>query len=142
MSRRIRLKTFQPLERVRELESGDTLVGSWAHVPRGWEHGYCAMVNEMARGRRLWSARRGGSGAGFATVTFTAPRQLVLLSNYSPWCDALADGAWPTGRHCFPPRRTKRVLQATIPRIEASWVSNIEPLPTHGIYDLDWTLPV
>lgn len=79
---------------------------------------------------------------GFATVTFTAPRQLVLLSNHSPWCDALVGGAWPTGRDCFPSRRAKRVLQATAPRIEASWVSTIDTLPTHGIYDLDWTLPV
>lgn len=134
MSRRIRLKTFQSLERVRELESGDALVGSWAHVPRGWESGYCAMVNEMARrgiscdGRPpvwAWAGPVSLGDAcgllgeedlarGFATVTFTAPRQLVLLSNYSPWCDALVGGAWPTGRDCFPSRRAKRVLQATL----------------------------
>lgn len=35
-----------------------------------------------------------------------------------------------------------RTAQATLPRIDAQWVTAIEPLPTGGTYELDWDKPV
>lgn len=111
----ITLKTFQSVTRVEELRFCGVLVGRWESVTRGWEASYRRMIAEMARrgidceGRPpMWAWARHVTwgdafglldeatelSLGYATITFRAPADLVLLSEYGPWSDALGAGEW------------------------------------------------
>lgn len=163
----LRLKTFQPLARVDELHRTGRLVGDWTTVggplvvPR-----YQRMVQEMAahgidchghpptwawHGRvtlldasMLLNAEHELS-QGWATITFDAPEELVLLSDYAHWCDFLfEDTDWEPAR--FRTVEERALLdwagltcgvQATLPHVQGEWVDTIEPLPTHGWDELD-----
>lgn len=151
------LKTFQRVSRVGQLRRDGRLYGDWSCVMQGTERAYARMVAAMAdRGidcagcPPMWAWYGAVSLAdaallfdpshelshGFATISFTAPRDLVLLSDYGDWCDALFenDDTWIDTA----PRWGPHPAQATLPYLEADWVSDIAPLPTVGWEDLDF----
>ncbi|QGU03260.1 hypothetical protein CKALI_12110 [Corynebacterium kalinowskii] len=161
---RIQLKTFQPLTRVRTLEATGELRGSWAQILSvSYDPAYRDMVSEMARAGidcagnpPIWAwygplalidatmllNEEYDLPKGYATITFTAPRDLVLLSEYGPWCEALFP--YRPWRAPTPPLIPDPAvqLQATLPVIRASWVSDITELPTSGFDELDMEQPV
>ena len=154
------LVSFQPLSRVAQLHREGVLRGDWAHVPGGWDRAYRLMSARMTAlgiecdgrppmwafpGRRTWGDAFGLLGEhdleiGYAALTFTAPTELVLLTDYDEWCDALRSGRW-AGDTIPLSRAAERGLQATLPRIELGWASHVTRLPRHGIFDLDWDTP-
>lgn len=157
----MRLKTFQRLSRVQRLCHDGVLVGDWSHVPRGTEAAYARMVAVMAEqgiscaGRPpvwAWAGPLTLMDAallldpahelsqGYATLAFDAPADLVLLTDYGDWCDAvLADVArWTPG----PVTTGRHPAQATLPLLRLEWVSDVVPLPTLGWDELDLDQPV
>lgn len=166
----LQLKTFQPLPRVDELRRAGILVGSWAHVLRGTERAYAAAVAAMAErgidtdGRPpIWAwwgpvalidalmllDEEHELSRGFATITFKAPADIVLLSDYAHWCNALEANS-STWRPRTPeiPRPGVRddefahPAQACLPYLREEWVVDVVELPTSGWGDIDPAEPV
>jgi hypothetical protein len=110
------LWSFQPLARVRALETHGELVASWDHVPPSTSDvvraAYREMVAAMDRAGVVTDGRPpvwawGGScgvtladahslvgellWSGYATVEFVAPAELLVVSDYGAWNDYLAE---------------------------------------------------
>lgn len=161
------LKSFQPLHRVDRLRSEGVLVGDWDRVggpvivPR-----YRRMVEEMAaRGIDCaghppvwaWHGRvtlldafmlldvEHELSQGWATITFTAPANLVHLSDYAAWCDFFIGGTqWDPTASRSPAEQASDDwagwtcgVQATLPYLRREWVDAVEPLPRDGWDGLD-----
>ncbi len=148
------LRTFQRRDRVDQLHREGRLVADWSHVMKGTERAYVRMVEVMAaRGidtadhppnwawhgpLRLYDAALlfdpvHELSAGFATVTFSAPAELVLLCAYPDWCDVLMTtpthelDAWQPQ----PPIRSRHHPdQACLPYLSAHWVRSGVPRST------------
>lgn len=153
------LKTFQPRARLRELECTGRLVGDWDRVDPFYLPAYRDMVAAMeergidCQGRPpvwAWSGPVTLTDAfllldedhdlrrGYVTITVDAPPELVLLSDYGAFNDALdARTPWVPG-----PLPTSVVLQAVIPYLDGAWVSGIESLPDRDFDAHDWSTPV
>lgn len=155
------LRSFQPLERVAQLQRSGVLRGDWGHVVRGTERAYARMVEVMTEkgidtdGRppvwawhgvlRLLDAdllfdAKEELSKGFATLTFRAPDHLVLLSDYADWCDLLmAPPEVPVGQWMPQPHAADgfHLEQACLPYVLMDWVTDIQPLPTTDWDDLD-----
>ena len=156
------LRTFQRLSRVEGLTG--VLAGEWERVPGGLEAPYRAMVSAMERagvgtgGRppvwvwwgelrlidavSLFDAEHELS-AGFATVEFDAPADLVVASDYGRWNDFLAAtlaGQEHVWEPC--PDFAREPVQVCLPYLRAEWVLRVRPLPVAGWDDLDLAAPV
>lgn len=153
----IELKTFQPSSRVDTLTEDGELRGSWDHIGSvSWEPAYRGMVAEMERlgipchgHPPIWAwwgpltlsdatsllNEEHDLSRSYATITFTAPRSLVLLSDYGDWCDALFPYRPWKACPVFP--SAEDLLQATVPYLLQEWVSSLVPLPTSGFEELD-----
>ena len=162
----LELLTFQSLRRVAQLESDRVMLGDWSRVDVAHVAAFRRMTDVMTlhgidtAGRPPVWAWRGTLrlrdaallfdpehelSQGFATVTFTAPGDLVVLSDYAHWCQLLFDPvdaaieAWqPERRHS----RTCQPEQACLPYVRAEWVTRVRPLPRSGWNDLDQEQPV
>lgn len=77
---------------------------------------------------------------GYATVTLSAPTELVMVSDYGQWCEALFLNAdvWDPA----PPVHGPYPAQATLPYLRADWVRSIDLLPVDGWNDLDLERPL
>lgn len=158
---RVVLRSFQPITRIQQLQHDGILIGDWAHVLRGTEKAYGRMVEVMTQrgidchGRppiwawlgqvRLMDAvllldPEHELSRGFATVTFTAPTDMVMVSDYGHWCEALFRNSdeWAPA----PPVRGPHPAQATLPYLQADWVHNIDLLPIEGWDDIDLNQPL
>ncbi|TQM05841.1 hypothetical protein [Pseudonocardia kunmingensis] len=165
------LWSFQPLARIAELRRTRELVGSWEHVPASSGEAilgaYRAMVAAMERagvpthGRPpvwAWGGARGVTledahslvgeplWAGWATVEFTAPAELVLATDYGAWNDDLA--ARFTGAAPHPPPWDvptpigEELVQVCLPVLRAEWVREVRPLPRSAREVSDWSARV
>lgn len=163
----MQLKTFQPGPRVDRLRHDGVLVGDWARVG-GPVVGarYRRMVEEMAAHgidcaghppMWAWHGRvtlldafmlldvEHELGRGWSTITFTAPAELVYLSDYGAWCDYFVGGTdWDPTVFRSPAERAADDwagwtcgVQATLPCLRREWVDAIAPLPRHGWDELD-----
>lgn len=161
------LKSFQPLDRVAQLRCEGTLVGDWDRVggPMVVPY-YQRMVEEMAahgidcEGNPpvwAWHGRVTLLDAsmllsvehelrqGWATISFRAPRDLVLLSDYAVWCDFFLGGTeWDPTLFRSPVERSADDwagltcgVQAALPYLRREWIDTIQPLPTTGWDELD-----
>lgn len=157
----VKLRTFQPLRRVAQLQADGVLVSDWSHIDDAHVAAFRRMIEVMAaRGidtgglPPMWAWRgtlRLRDAAllldpehelahGFATVTFNAPDDLVVLSDYAQWCDMLFGPVDESTATWQPRRRNTRGRhpeQACLPRVNAEWVTRIRPLPRSGWDDLD-----
>lgn len=154
------LRSLQPVQRATQLRSEGILLGEWSHVPFGTEKAYGRMVTAMAeRGidcqdrPPIWAWHgvvrlvdvvllldvEHELSRGFAVVTFTAPADLVLISDYGHWCEALFRNseAWDPE----PPVLGPHPSQATLPYLRAEWVDSIDPLPIDGWDSIDLDQP-
>ncbi len=161
------LWSFQPLARIAELRKAGELVGSWEHVARSSgdaiRRAYGEMVAAMERagmptaGRPpvwAWGGRPGVTvqdahslvgeplWAGYATVEFSAPAELVLASDYGAWNDYLfalfddAEAARPAWD--VPTPIAGELVQVCLPVLRAEWVREIRPLPRSPDEVTDW----
>lgn len=160
------LRTFQSLERVEQLQDDGVLVSDWEHVALGTENAYARIVEVMREhgidtgGRPPVWAWRGlvrlrdadslfdavhELSRGYATVTFRAPKHLVLLSDYAHWCDVLMAPAGTPAHQWQPQRRAEgshQPEQACLPYLRLDWVTDIKSLPTSGWDTLDLETPL
>lgn len=154
----LQLKTFQPLPQVARLKETGTLTGDWDRICScSWTDAYRGMVSNMATHGidcagnppiwAWWGPLTLGDAfllydlehdlpQGFATITFNAPTNLVFLSDYDEWNDALFPYT-PWTPAPLPPTPGQQ-LQATLPYLDLAWVTGISPLPTADFYELDW----
>ncbi len=160
------LKSFQPLDRAAQLRREGKLVGDWSRVggPMVVPY-YQRMVEEMAahgidcQGNPpvwAWNGRvtlldasmllsvEHELSQGWSTITFRAPRNLVLLSDYAAWCDFFfGDAEWDPQLFRSPAERSDDWagltcgVQATLPYLRREWIDTIQPLPTTGWDELD-----
>jgi hypothetical protein len=168
----VRLWTFQPLSRLADLEEDGELVGSWEHVPASTGDVICAaygeMVGAMARagvstdGRPPIWAWGGGCGGtvgdahmvvgeplwgGYATIEFTAPAELLLVTDYGAWNDYLfalfeADSTEAVPRTWdVPTPLGDELVQVCLPVLRAEWVRDIRPLPRSEDDVVEWAAP-
>jgi hypothetical protein len=89
----------------------------------------------MLVGEPLW--------AGYATVEFTAPAELVLATDYGAWNDylfALFDGTErvPPGWD-VPTPVAYELVQVCLPLLRAEWVREVRPLPRTPQEVTDWS---
>lgn len=160
------LRTFQRLDRVRQLRRDRVLVADWDRLPPFERVAYPSMVAAMERcgirtaGRPPVWAWCGAPtlldayslfgtgpelGAGVATIEFAAPAELAFVSDYGDWCDHLGARLDDPGARWEPlpcPWTTDEPVQACVPHLPAEWVRDVRPLPTAGWPDdLDLALP-
>lgn len=160
------LRTFQSLARAEQLQDDGILEADWEHVMPGTEHAYARMARVMSEhgintnGRPPIWAWRGvlrlsdadslfdrihELSRGVAILTFWAPEDLVLLSDYSHWCDALTAAAGVPLSSWWPQRRNQtghHPEQACLPYLRLDWVTDIKPLPTADWDSLDLATPL
>lgn len=163
------LRTFQPTVRVTALMDSGSLVGSWDHVPTSLHGAYRAMAQAMAKagvdteGRPpVWAwwgelllldalnllDPEHQLSAGYATVEFDAPVELVVASDYGVWNDHLAavfNGSGGTGdlgvRATTIPLDRRKPTQVCLPYLRAEWVCDVRPLPRSGWDEIDVSRP-
>ena len=149
------LWTFQPLDRIAELERTGRMRGSWEWVSPGFEtRSYEAMVAAMARagidtdGRPpvwAWSGRCGvtlddaesllgsyGLLQGCATIEFEAPAARCLASDYGAWNDfqfALHSGGEAPPTWDVPTPVADELVQVCLPELRREWVREVRALP-------------
>ncbi len=149
------------MTRVQQLQHEGILVGDWSHVLPGTEKAYRRMVEVMTErginchGKPVIWAWHGNVrlsdavllldperelSRGIATVTFTAPTEMVMVSDYGQWCEALFLNAdvWDPA----PPVPGPHPAQATLPHLRADWVHSIDLPPVDGWDDLDLERPL